>query len=62
METNLNDVLRLLTFCKDNNISHIRWGSMEAVFGVVSTLPVPTIAEKLPLSDEEILTGFREDK
>ena len=62
METNLDDVLRLLRYCKDNNISHVRWGSLEAVFAVGSAQAAPIVTEKTPLTDEEILTGYREDK
>ena len=56
---NLNEIIKLLDYCKANQITHIKWGSFEAVVGPTVIEPAGRGITISGLSDEEILSGYR---
>jgi hypothetical protein len=51
-----------MDYCKANNVSHIKWGSFEAVIGAQGFIPESQGFDIRSLTEEEILTGFRDNK
>jgi hypothetical protein len=62
MECSLSEIIKLMDYCKANNVSHIKWGSFEAVIGAQGFIPESQGFDIRSLTEEEILTGFRDNK